>query len=75
MQTSLKLDQIGIEEKFMLMEELWQELSNNANKNKISPKWHIELLNERELKVKNGESNFSDLSLVKKRLQKILNAN
>ncbi len=68
MQT-LQLNQMPISEKFLMMERLWEDLSQEASNNGFTPKWHVEVLNERERRVKSGESNFSSLSDVKNRLQ------
>jgi len=72
MQT-LQLDQMPVSEKFLMMERLWENLSQEASNNGFTPKWHIEILNERERRVESGESNFSSLTDVKNRLHAFVN--
>ncbi len=67
MHLSLDLDQMAVADKFLMMEKLWQDLSTNAYESGFTPKWHINLLNDREMKIKEGKSTFSDLSTVKNR--------
>ncbi len=75
MQLSLELDRMTTADKFLIMEKLWQDLSDNASKQEFSPKWHIDLLNDRDLKIKEGKSTFSSITESKKRLQKLANEN
>ena len=75
MQTSLNLDQMAIDEKFMILEQIWENLSANATAQGFSPKWHMDILAERERRVEEGTATFHDISEVKKRLQKLANAN
>ncbi len=75
MQLPLELDSMATADKFLIMEELWQDLSANASKQGFSPKWHIELLSTRDKKIKEGKSTFSNITEVKQRLQKLANEN
>jgi len=72
MQT-LDFNTIPLQEKFMLMEQLWESLSYEANANGFTPQWHINELNKRQEKIENGESVFSDFSDAKKRLESFAN--
>jgi hypothetical protein len=40
MQT-IDFNTIPLQEKFMLMEQLWESLSHEANANGFTPKWHL----------------------------------
>lgn len=70
---NLNLAQMPMSEKFLMMEQLWEDLSKQATDNGFTPTWHINILNEREAKVLGGESTFSSLSDAKKRLQSFVN--
>ncbi len=75
MQIPLDLNQLAVTDKFLIMEQLWQDLSSNASESGFSPKWHINLLNSRDLNIKEGRFTFNDLDEVKERLQKLANEN
>ena len=75
MYTSLNLDQMEINEKFLIMEQIWENLSTNAMAQGFTPKWHLDLLENREKKAEEGSALFSDLTDVKTRLQKFANEN
>ncbi len=70
---SLQLNQMPLSEKFLMMEKLWESLSQEATNNGFTPKWHLDVLDERALKVQRGESSFSSFYDVKKRLQTLVN--
>jgi len=53
MSAALPLDQMSTEEKLIAMEELWADLSRNQEQFE-SPRWHEEVLKEREERVKEG---------------------
>ncbi len=67
---ALKLDQLSMSDKFIMMEELWENMSKNSSSSEFSPQWHLDELNKREQKVSSGEAYFSNLSEVKERLRK-----
>ncbi|KIM06901.1 MAG: hypothetical protein KU38_11600 [Sulfurovum sp. FS08-3] len=69
MQT-IDFDTIPLQEKFMLMEQLWESLSHEANANGFTPKWHLNELDKRQKKIERGQSSFSDFGDAKKRLYK-----
>jgi len=69
----LELNKISITEKFIMLEDLWDDLSKRVEDKRLTPKWHLDTLNERELSIKNGDSNFNNFSDTKKRLQSIVN--
>ena len=67
MDLSIQIKNLSITDKFLIMEQIWDDLSKNANKSVLTPKWHLKVLNERE----NG-SKFNDINDVKTRLQQKL---
>ena len=72
MSLSLNYDQMKISEKFMILEELWENMSNDAQNNGFTPAWHLDELSKRETNIKDGISTFSDLEEAKSRLQKLV---
>ena len=66
MESALKLDQLNLSDKFIVLEELWEDMSKHASANGFTPQWHLEILKEREDK----NSVFSNIKDVKQRLQK-----
>jgi len=55
-----------------MLEELWENMSNDALSNGFTPSWHIDTLDKREKNIKNGTATFSDLEDAKNRLQKLV---
>ncbi|MDD5372028.1 MAG: addiction module protein [Sulfurimonas sp.] len=72
---ALDLHKMSISDKFLMMEELWEDLSQNASANGFSPQWHYDELMKRERKVQDGELKFSALSEAKKRLKNSIHEN
>jgi len=68
MQT-IDFNTIPLQEKFMLMEQLWESLSHEANAKGFTPEWHLDELDKRQRKSEAGQSTFSDFSDAKKRLE------
>ena len=68
----LELNKISITEKFIMLEDLWDDLSKQVNDKRFTPKWHLDTLSEREQNIKSGKSNFNNFSDTKKRLQTIV---
>lgn len=68
----LNLEGMTTTQKFIAMEELWEDMSKNINSDELTPQWHLDVLDEREKKVQNGEAQFSEFKDVKKRLQSII---
>ena len=58
-------------QKFMAMEELWEDISKNVSSDKFTPQWHLDILNEREKKVQNGEAKFQSIEDVKKEFRNL----
>jgi len=71
MTAPLKYDEIPMQEKFIIMEELWENMSHQAEDNGFTPDWHLDVLANREKNIQNSQSTFSDLESAKERLQKL----
>ncbi len=67
------LTNLSISEKFLMLEELWEDLSKNAQNAGFTPSWYIDVLESRENSVKNNNSKFDNFSNVKERLTKLAN--
>lgn len=70
MHLSEELKKMNITDKFTMMEQLWEDMSENIEDDRFSPNWHLDILNEREKNIENNSSKFDDLDDVKKRLLK-----
>ena len=68
---ALPLNEMTTDDKLAIMELLWDDLSRTPE-DLHSPAWHAEVLAEREKRIENGETHFSDLEDVEKRLRKAL---
>ena len=70
MSVSLNYEQMDISDKFIMLEELWENMSQDAHIKGFTPQWHLDELNRRKENIKYGTSTFSDLEEAKSRLQK-----
>jgi len=68
MATELQLDQMTTADKLRVMEELWADLTRNE-KEFESPAWHLEVLQQREERLKAGEETAIDWETAKKELR------
>ena len=68
----LNLKDMNINEKFIAMEELWEDMSKNINASELTPNWHIDILDELEQKEENGTLKFSSLQKSKERLNTLV---
>jgi len=66
---ALKIDHFTLEDKFMLLEELWESMKKDVTANDFTPQWHMDVLESRQHKLEKNELSFSDLSTVKERLK------
>ena len=66
---ALKIDHFTLEDKFMLLEELWESMKKDLAANDFTPQWHVDTLENRQQKLERGELSFSDISIVKERLK------
>ena len=67
----LPLNEMTTEDKLSIMELLWDDLSRTPGK-LTTPAWHGNVLAEREKRIQNGETHFSDLAAVEERLRNAL---
>jgi len=65
---SLSLKKMSTEEKIEIMETLWEDLCQNAE-SLSSPDWHLELLRQREKKIKDKKEQFLDWDASKKQIR------
>ena len=71
MTAPLKYDEMPMQEKFIIMEELWESMTHQAQENGFTPQWHLDILTSREEAIKNTQSTFSGLDTAIERLQKL----
>jgi len=72
MQLPKDLKQLNMTDKFIMLEQLWEDMSNNVEDNRFTPTWHLDILNKLEKKEKDNTLNFSDFQESKKRLQSLV---
>ena len=63
---SLEIQNMNIQEKFSVMEEIWNSLDNQDLK-EFTPNWHLDILEKRE-----NQTDFIDIEKSKKVLKKLL---
>ena len=71
MTPALDLEAMTTAEKLRLLEAVWQNLTRGPEE-VPSPDWHAEVLEERDRRLKTGESQLSDWSEAKKRIRESL---
>jgi hypothetical protein len=59
MAVNLPLEDMSLEDKLLLLEAIWADLSRVPEQVE-SPAWHKEALEETERRVQSGEATFSD---------------
>jgi len=64
--------QLNMTDKFILLEQLWDDLSQNVEDDRFTPNWHLEILNDLEMKEHNNQLEFSNFEDSKIRLQSLL---
>jgi len=72
MQLPKDLKQLNMTDKFIMLEQLWEDMSNNVEDNRFTPTWHLDILNKLEKKEKDNTLKFSDFQENKKRLQSLV---
>ena len=71
----ISIENLNLNEKFIILEQLWESMSKDANSNGFTPSWHLEVLQDREKKLKNNETSFKSLESMQKRIEQYLNEN
>lgn len=69
MAATLDLGSMSTADKLRLMEDLWQNLSNDDSEI-ASPSWHGDVLAERDRLISSGEEQFIDWDFAKKQLRR-----
>jgi len=72
MTAPLNYDKMPLQDKFIMLEELWENMSHDATANGFTPEWHLDILSSREKQIANSESHFNNLEDVKARLGKLV---
>ena len=67
MSTQLEIDQMTLEEKLRTMEALWDDLCRNEAALPVH-QWQQDILDERERMLKDGNAEFVDWEIAKKRI-------
>lgn len=67
MSTELQIDQMTLAEKLRAMEQLWDDLRTRAEGVPM-PRWHKDLLDERQELIATGEAQFDDWENAKARI-------
>lgn len=62
----LNIEKLDLGQKFLVMEELWNSLSNNIKEDDY--KWHLDILEKR-----GSQTDFIDLEVAKQNLKKFIN--
>ncbi len=68
MPISLPLNSMSVEEKMQVMEMIWDDLCRETDK-LSSPKWHEDVLKERESNLESGADEYLDWSVVKNQIK------
>ena len=71
MQATLPLEKMTLEEKFMTMEMIWDDIIKHSP-DFPSPSWHADVLKERDKLLRNKEEKLIDWDTAKKSLQNSL---
>jgi hypothetical protein len=70
MLTNLPLEEMSLEEKFMTMEKIWDDIIHNSP-NFPSPSWHKNILDERDANIASGEDELIDWETAKEQLSRL----
>ncbi len=71
MQLSQTLKDMNMTDKFIILEQLWEDMSQNVEDDRFTPQWHLDILNDIEAKEENDTLKFSNFEDAKKRLQSL----
>ncbi len=71
----ISLENMDLNEKFIVLEALWESMSKDATSKGFTPNWHLEVLQEREERVKKQEASFVSLESLQNNIEKYLNEN
>ena len=68
MLATLPLKEMTLEEKFMTIETVWDDIIHNSP-DFPSPSWHKNILDERDAKIASGEDKLIDWECAKKKMR------
>jgi hypothetical protein len=68
MTITLSLDTMTVADKLQVIETIWDDLIRSAEQ-VPSPTWHGDVLRARELRVREGKSQYSDWDDAKRRIR------
>ncbi len=66
MSSLINIENMNIEEKFLVMEQIWSSLNYDDLEN-LTPNWHLDILKDRE-----NKTDFIDIEESKKYLRNLL---
>lgn len=66
MSSLINIENMNIEEKFLVMEQIWSSLNYDDLEN-LTPNWHLDILKDRE-----NKTDFIDIEESKKSLRNLL---
>lgn len=69
MSVAIPLGEMTIPDKFLALEEIWDDLCRTA-KEIPAPAWHGDVLRARDMRVQEGTSRYGDWSEAKSRIRK-----
>lgn len=65
---SLPLDKMSTSDKLRALEDIWTDLQRTP-KDIPSPSWHGDVLSARELRVREGKSEYGDWAAAKRKIR------
>jgi len=65
----LELEKMNTTQKFIALEELWQDLSQNLEDERLSPDWHLDILEQREQKTQTGDAKIYTIEEIKEQFK------
>jgi len=68
MEIALPLDRMTIEDKFRVLENIWDSLKRTPKDIPV-PAWHADVLKAREMRVQEGTSVYGDWADAKRRIR------
>jgi hypothetical protein len=73
MQLPEEIKKMNIDDKFLLIEKLWEEISKDIDNKSIVPQWHLDTIKKREENLEKGIESFDSFEKVKNRLYRFTN--
>lgn len=65
---ALELQKMSLSDKFMTIEQIWDDISHTASAF-ASPDWHKKILQERDKNIESGEDKLMDWGIAKEQLR------